>query len=86
MPHKEHPNGDAQSARSTKLLSRSEIESEFGLRANFLEKLAVAGRGPTYLKLGRRLVRYRRADVEQWLAEHRVCSTSEYRTDYTEAR
>lgn len=47
-----------------------------GLAASTLEKLRVYGGGPRYLKL-RRLVRYRPADLDDWLAERIVSSTSE---------
>lgn len=40
-----------------------------------LEKLRLTGTGPTYLKVGRRVV-YDIRDLESWLAEHRRLSTS----------
>jgi predicted DNA-binding transcriptional regulator AlpA len=39
-----------------------------GLAASTLEKLRVSGGGPRYVKLGR-AVRYRLADLEDYLAE-----------------
>jgi predicted DNA-binding transcriptional regulator AlpA len=47
-----------------------------GLASSTLEKLRVYGGGPRYLKL-RRLVRYRQADLDDWLAAHIVSSTSD---------
>lgn len=41
-----------------------------------LELLRVEGGGPRYVKLGR-LVRYRRATLDAWLAEHERNHTSE---------
>jgi len=43
-----------------------------------LEKFRISGDGPRYVKLGG-AVRYRRCDLEAWLAERLVRSTSETR-------
>ncbi len=47
-----------------------------GLATNTLEKMRVSGQGPRYCKLGR-AVRYRVSDLEDYLAERVVQSTSE---------
>jgi excisionase family DNA binding protein len=47
-----------------------------GLSASTLNKLRCTGSGPVYFKLGR-AVRYDPQDLDQWLAERRVGSTSE---------
>ena len=47
-----------------------------GLSKSTMEKLRVYGGGPQYLKLGR-LVRYRIEDLEAWLADRVVASTSD---------
>jgi excisionase family DNA binding protein len=47
-----------------------------GVSRSTLEKLRVFGGGPRYLKLGR-LVRYRQADLEEWLSLRAVSSTSD---------
>lgn len=41
-----------------------------------LERLRITGDGPPFLKLGR-AVRYRKADVDGWLASRLVRSTSQ---------
>lgn len=46
-----------------------------GVSRSSLEKLRVYGGGPLYLKLGRR-VRYRVEDLERWLSQSLVSSTS----------
>jgi hypothetical protein len=46
-----------------------------GLAMSTLEKMRVFGGGPMYLKLGR-VVRYRRVDLDAWLAERLIDSTS----------
>jgi predicted DNA-binding transcriptional regulator AlpA len=48
-----------------------------GLSKSTLEKLRVFGTGPKYLKLNR-AVRYRVSDLEAWLCERLVSSTSEF--------
>lgn len=48
-----------------------------GLAAAYLEKLRSVGGGPRFLKYGRRAVRYRKEDVDVWMAAHAVASTSE---------
>jgi predicted DNA-binding transcriptional regulator AlpA len=47
-----------------------------GLSKSALEKLRCFGTGPKYLKLNR-AVRYRVSDLEAWLSERIVSSTSE---------
>jgi hypothetical protein len=49
-----------------------------GLAVSTLEKLRVQGGGPSYCKLGR-AVRYRVEDLQAYLAERVVSSTSEQR-------
>ena len=41
-----------------------------------LERLRLTGDGPSFLKLGR-AVRYRKADLDDWLASRLVRSTSQ---------
>jgi hypothetical protein len=48
-----------------------------GVSEGFLEKAAVTGDGPPYLRLSSRLVVYDVADLDEWLAAHRVQSTAE---------
>ena len=47
-----------------------------GLAMSTLEKLRVTGGGPRYFKLGRS-VRYKTTDLDAWMAERMVHSTSE---------
>jgi predicted DNA-binding transcriptional regulator AlpA len=47
-----------------------------GLAVSTLEKLRLTGAGPRFLKLSRS-VRYRVADLDEWLAARVVSSTSE---------
>jgi excisionase family DNA binding protein len=47
-----------------------------GLSASTLNKLRCTGADPVYFKLGR-AVRYDPQDLDQWLAAHRIGSTSQ---------
>jgi excisionase family DNA binding protein len=57
-------------------LSVSEAAKLLGLAPSTLAKLRLNGNGPTYCKLGRRVV-YRRADLEQWLQTRTTRDTSD---------
>lgn len=59
-----------------KLLTRAEVEMNFGLSRRFLEVSAVRGDGPPMVKIGRS-VRYRVADLRTWIDARRVNSTSD---------
>ena len=59
------------------LLSRDQIEAEYGLGRRWLELAAVRGDGPPMVKISWRMVRYRRSDFEDWLAAKTVTSTSQ---------
>lgn len=41
-----------------------------------LDDWRVTGGGPKYIKLSHRMVRYRRADLDAWLEQHALTSTS----------
>ena len=51
---------------SDRLLSRAEVEEEFGVSKRFLERAAANGDGPPRIYLGRS-VRYRRSDLRAWI-------------------
>lgn len=59
-----------------KLLTQRQTAEIVSLSERTLERLRVSGTGPRYVKLGRR-VAYRQADIEAWIAERVVSSTSE---------
>ena len=62
--------------RGIELLSRDDIETEYGLGKRWLELAALSGNGPPYVKISRRMVRYQRGAFEAWLASRTVTSTS----------
>ena len=55
-----------QQNKDDRLLSRSEVEEQFGISKRYLELAAMRGQGPAVVRLGR-LVRYRRADLRAWI-------------------
>lgn len=58
--------------RSNRLLSRKEIEAEYGLTVRYLELAAWRGDGPPFIRISNRQVRYRVSDLEAWLAARSV--------------
>jgi len=62
--------------RNDRTLTVHDAASYLGLSISTLNKLRCFGTGPIYLKLGR-AVRYDPRDLDQWLSDHRVASTSE---------
>ncbi len=58
-------------------MRRPEAAAYLGVSPGFLEKAAVSGYGPPYLRLSARLVVYDAADLDEWMTAHRVRSTSE---------
>ncbi|MCR9157598.1 MAG: hypothetical protein NXH80_10140 [Rhodobacteraceae bacterium] len=83
----EHKTADVQNPSSEQktqpsiLLSRDQIEADYNISRRWLELAALTGDGPTFIKIGARTVRYRREELERWLSEREVRSTSE--TPYT---
>jgi excisionase family DNA binding protein len=57
-------------------LTVGEAAKVLGLAPSTLAKLRLFGNGPTYCKLGRRVV-YRREDLEAWLASRIARDTSD---------
>ena len=60
----------------TEILDTPEAASYLKLSAVTLERRRIQGDGPPYCKLGKS-VRYRRADLDAWLASRLIRSTSE---------
>jgi excisionase family DNA binding protein len=58
------------------LLTQDECAEYLKLSVRTVERLRVSGAGPKFLRI-RHSVRYRPADVEEWLASQVVSSTSE---------
>ena len=62
--------------RRAPYMTAVEAGSFLGLPARTLERFRLEGRGPAFLKLGRRVV-YARADLVAWAESHRRTSTSD---------
>ena len=58
------------------LLTQRQASAVLCLSERTLERLRVAGTGPCFVRAGRS-VRYRECDLEAWIAERVVSSTSE---------
>jgi len=54
---------------AARLLSVSEI---------WLKKLRLAGGGPRFVRLGVRLIRYKRSDLTEWVEARRFNNTAQY--------
>ncbi len=64
------------------LLSRDQIQEQYGLSRRWLELAALNGGGPPMVKISTRMVRYQRGAFEEWLTSRTVASTSQpYGTD-----
>lgn len=70
-----------QKSQPSILLSRDQIEAEYNISRRWLELAALTGDGPAFLKIGARTVRYRRDELERWLSEREVRSTSTHPTE-----
>lgn len=57
---------------SNHLLSRDQVAARYGLSKRFLEICAWRGDGPPMVRISRRMVRYRAADIEDWIAARRI--------------
>ena len=53
-------------------LSPAHVKTEFGLGLELLKEHRSRGTGPAHVRAGYRTLRYNRADVAAWMAEHRA--------------
>jgi len=56
------------------ILSERQVQEVYGFTVAYLRRARHDKRGPRFLKVGK-LVRYRRADIEAYLAAHAVETT-----------
>jgi excisionase family DNA binding protein len=49
---------------------------------SFLDKLRCSGGGPSFTRIGRKILYRRFADLEAWMRQRRFASTSEYGPEY----
>jgi excisionase family DNA binding protein len=70
------PRSCEQDSQFRAYLTQSEVATLLRLSPRTLERHRLAGTGPAYMKLGRRVV-YRRENVDAWAAANTFTSTSE---------
>jgi predicted DNA-binding transcriptional regulator AlpA len=58
------------------LLGQRAAAQLLGISVRTLERHRVAGTGPRFCRLGHRLIRYRKADLEEWVRSSLRTSTS----------
>ena len=61
---------EAERPKGHPVLREADAAKYIGFSRSFLRKGRLEGRGPAYLRLGRQ-IRYRIADLDQWLSTHR---------------
>ena len=71
-------NGTVLTEGNPRYFSNSEAAQVLCLSPRTLEKMRVVGGGPTFYKLGRRVV-YALPDLQEWAARRRRSSTSDSR-------
>ena len=71
------PDTAGQILRRKRHLRRHAAAAYCGVSNRFLENVALRGTGPKFIRLSRRLVVYDQDDLDQWLAQRAVASTSE---------
>lgn len=54
------------------LIDERELEVRYAIRRKTAQRWRLEGKGPRYLKLQGVMVRYRVADVEEWLGEQEI--------------
>lgn len=54
------------------LLTEREVSARYRLSVPWLRRSRVERQGPAFLRVGKRMVRYRRADIEAFLAQRLV--------------
>ncbi|MCA3628042.1 MAG: helix-turn-helix domain-containing protein [Methylobacterium sp.] len=67
--------GSNETASQHPLRNNADAAAYLGLGVSTLEKLRMTGKGPVYLKIGRRCL-YAQHDLDAWLAQHRRISTT----------
>jgi excisionase family DNA binding protein len=63
--------------REETILRTADAARYVNLAVSTLEKMRVYGGGPTFVRLGARAIRYRREDLDAWLAAGARRSTSD---------
>jgi len=56
-------------------MTRKEAAAYLGITEATLAQMATRGSGPRFSKLNDRMVRYRQADIDEWIASHLMDDT-----------
>jgi len=59
------------------LMKTEEAGRYLGLSSSLLNKLRLTGGGPVFVRLAGRAIRYRKADLDAWVAASLMASTSQ---------
>lgn len=59
----------AQTTKEPVLLTTDDVAVMLRVGRDQVKAWRMAGEGPKYIRLGHRTVRYRRSDVDEWVAE-----------------
>jgi predicted DNA-binding transcriptional regulator AlpA len=59
------------------LLTDVQLAAHLGIGRSTLQKMRLSGSGPVYIKIGRKVTRYRMSDVQVWLAARERKSTAD---------
>jgi predicted DNA-binding transcriptional regulator AlpA len=51
------------------LVTRQQLAKEFNTTEETLCRMDAEGIGPPFVRLGKRMIRYRRCDIDAWLAQ-----------------
>lgn len=72
---------DQQECATSPYLTVEQAADYLRVSKNYLDKLRVSGNGPDFVRLGRRKVLYRKADLDRWVEKRIYASTSQYGID-----
>jgi len=62
---------------SSVIMGTPEAASYVKLAAVTMERYRLTGEGPKFLRIGKKAIRYRLVDLDEWLASRVVASTSQ---------
>lgn len=62
------------------ILNERQVQEVYGFSIPYLRRARRERRGPRFLKVGK-LVRYRRSDIESFLAAHEIATTVQQNAD-----
>ena len=66
---------DTQETTNSPYLVVEQAADYLRVSKNYLDKLRVSGKGPRFVRLGRR---YRKSDLDKWVEERIYASTTQY--------